>query len=311
METISVHTGGVKRACPTIQELLAFDAVARHESLTRAATSLCISVSAVSKQLAGLEEFLGRPILQKSGRGVVLTPAAREYMAKISPSLRALETATFEFRAGSAGAGVITLASAPTFLTKWLIPRLPDFRKIHPGVTFSFCQHLDPGDSLTHDIDAAIRYGSGDWPRMRSDYVAGKEFVCVFAPALKKQSNWSSRLLNLAEQTLLHHEQAQLAWRAWANRQDLDESSALAGPRFAQYSAIVQAAASGLGIALVPRILVEEELASGTLEEYGLSIDLDQAHYLCFEPERLDRPLFAAFRSWLLAQGTANSTTAG
>ena len=293
----------MKRACPTIQELLAFDAVARHESLTKAATSLCISVSAVSKQLAGLEEFLGRPLLQKSGRGVVLTPAAREYLAKVSPSLRALETATFEFRAGSAGAGVITLASVPTFLTKWLIPRLPDFRKTHPGVTFSFCQHLGPGESLTPDIDAAIRYGSGDWPGMRSDYIAGKEFVCVHAPALR-QAGWPSRPADLLEPTLLHHEQAQLAWRTWAHRHDIDESSTLAGPRFAQYSAIVQAAASGLGVALVPRILVEEELANGSLEAYGAPIDLDQGHYLCFERERLERPLFAAFRSWLLAQGT-------
>ncbi len=293
----------MKRACPTIQELLAFDAVARHESLTKAATSLCISVSAVSKQLAGLEQFLGRPLLQKSGRGVVLTASAREYLAKIAPSLRTLETATFEFRAGSGDAGIITLASVPTFLTKWLIPRLPDFRKTHPGVTFSFCQHLDPGESLTPDIDAAIRYGSGDWPGMRSDYIAGKEFVCVHAPALKTQSGWPARPANMLDHTLLHHEQAPLAWRSWAQRHDIDESSTLGGPRFAQYSAIVQAAISGLGVALVPRILVEEELVNGSLAAYGASIDLDQGHYLCFERERLERPLFAAFRSWLLAQG--------
>lgn len=300
----------MKRACPTIQELLAFDAVARHESLTKAATSLCISTSAVSKQLAGLEEFLGRPLLQKSGRGVVLTPAAREYLARISPSLRALETATFEFRAGSAGAGVLTLASVPTFLTKWLIPRLPDFRKTHPGVTFSFCQHLGPGEALTPDIDAAIRYGNGDWPGMRSDYVTGREFVCVHSPALNKHAGWPAHAVDLLDLTLLHHGQAPLAWRTWAHSHDIDESATLAGPRFAQYSAIVQAAASGLGVALVPRILVEEELANGSLAAYGAPIDLDQGHYLCFERDRLERPLFAAFRSWLLAQGTVSPSQA-
>ncbi len=93
----------MKRDCPTIQELLAFDAVARHQSITLASGALCITASAVSKQVAGLEAFLGRQLLQKNGRGVELTPQGRVYWQKISGGLRAIEAATFEVRSGDAG----------------------------------------------------------------------------------------------------------------------------------------------------------------------------------------------------------------
>ncbi|MDN7179172.1 LysR substrate-binding domain-containing protein [Caballeronia sp. SEWSISQ10-4 2] len=297
----------MKRTCPTIQELLAFDAVARHESLTRAAMSLCISVSAVSKQISALESYLGRPLLQKYGRGVQLTTAGLEYLARVSPSLRTLEAATFEFRAGRTGAGLISLACVPTFLTKWLIPRLIDFRRLHAGVTFSFSQHLAETDSPSADMDAAIRYGAGDWPRVRSDYIAGKEFVCVYSPLIAPKGRLLRSAADVAGETLLHHDQAPLAWRHWAQDHSIDEALTLAGPRFVQYSAIIQAAISGLGLALVPKILVEEELTQRVLLTLGQPLELEHGHYLCFDNARLDRPAFAAFRSWILAQGQMQS----
>jgi LysR family transcriptional regulator, glycine cleavage system transcriptional activator len=299
----STRTIVMKRTCPTIQELLAFDAVARHESLTRAAISLCVSTSAVSKHISSLESYLGRPLLEKQGRGVRLTTAGREYLARISPSLRIIESATFEFRAGSSGAGIVGLASVPTFLTKWLIPRLIDFRKRHPSITFSFSQHLGEADSLPADLDAAIRYGTGEWAGVVSDYIAGKEFVCVYSPGIASAIEASRSFSEWPGRTLLHHVQAPLAWRHWALANNVDEAHTLAGPRFAQYSAIVQAALSGLGYALIPRILVEEELAQRALVILGEPLLLEQGHYLCFDRSRLDRPAFNAFRSWILGQG--------
>lgn len=290
----------MKRSCPTIQELLAFDAVARHGSLTQAAGALCMSVSGVSKQLSGLEQFVGRPLLQKAGRGVQLTPTGREYWQRIAPGLRMIETATFEARSGGGGSGVLALSSVPTFLTKWLIPRLADFRRIHPGVTFSFSQHLAENETHPPEIDAAIRYGQGDWSGVVSDYIAGREFVCIVSPALARKRPTPMEILS---QTLLHHEQAAHAWRKWAAHHKLDEALALAGPRFAQYSAIIQAVVSGLGAGLVPRVLVEEDLDQKSVATFGEALELGQGHYLCFDPVRLERPVFAAFRSWIQAQG--------
>lgn len=297
----------MKRACPTILELLAFDAVAQHGSITAAAGVLCVSVSGVSKQLAELEKFVGKPLLKKSGRGVQLTSTGREYWTKISPSLRRIESATYEARADGSGAGVLTLASVPTFLTKWLIPRLSDFRRRYPDVTFSFRQHLGSGEDHPPDIDAAIRYGAGDWPDVTSDYIAGCEFVCILASDLLRQGGQIATPGELINLTLLHHEQAPQAWRQWASHYGLDEVRILSGPRFAQYSAVIQAVLSGLGVGLVPRILVQEELQEGRAIAFGEPIQVDQGHYLCFAADKLERPVFAAFRSWLLAQGTGAS----
>ncbi|MCG1042799.1 LysR family transcriptional regulator [Mycetohabitans sp. B8] len=295
----------MKRACPTIQELLAFDAVAKYESFTRAANVLCVTVSGVSKQIASLESFVGRPLLQKAGRGVTLTDVGREYWGKISPSLRIIESATFEARLDESSAGVITLASVPTFLTKWLIPRLPSFSKLHPGVTFSFSQHLRLDDAQPADIDAAIRFGAGNWPSVVSNYIAGKEFICIYAAKLEQQLGHSLKQSDLLKQTLLHHEEAPFAWRQWATHWNIDETSTLSGPRFTQYSAIIQAVVNGLGVGLVPRILVEEELAQGILLQLGPVLEFNLGHYLCFNPNRINRPIFAAFHSWMLTLGKA------
>ena len=292
----------MKRLCPTMHELLAFDAVARSESLTLAASTLCISISAVSKQITSLEEFVGRQLLQRQGRGVALTGHGRIYWQKISGNLRALETATFEMQSGNGDTGILTLASVPTFLTKWLIPRLPDFRKTAPSVTLSFSQHLGAFENMPTGVDVAIRYGHGEWPGVVSDYIAGKEFVLIASPGLVNAEGLITAA-QVSKSTLLHHEGAPTAWRQWAASHGAPDSAVQPGPRFAQYSAVIQAAVSGLGVGLVPRILVLEELAKKSVASpCGHAIMVDQGHYLCFKADRVDVPVLAAFRSWILHQ---------
>lgn len=293
----------MQRSCPTITELLAFDAVSRYGSITLAAQALCASVSSVSKQMASLEASVGKPLISKSGRGIVLTPLGRAYWAKISPSLRNIEAATYEARAGEVAAGILTLASVPTFLTKWLIPRLAAFRQGSPDVTFSFCRHIGMNERHPPDIDAAIRYGEGDWPDVQADYIAGCEFVCVAAPELLQNVPDADDPACLIAQTLLHHDEAPQAWPGWAASRGVNPARTFAGPRFAQYSMLIQAALSGLGIGLVPYILIENELQESRLTPLGEPISLSQGHYLCYLAEKLDRPVFAAFREWLLKEG--------
>ncbi|QEI08881.1 LysR family transcriptional regulator [Pigmentiphaga aceris] len=298
----------MKRSCPTIQELLALDAIARYQNMTQAAGALCITVSAVSKQLASLESFLGVELLEKHGRSVQLTPVARSYWQRVSGGLREIETASFELRAGANDAaagtatGLLTLASVPTFLTKWLIPRLPDFRQRHPGITLSFGQHLSRDDAIAPGVDAAIRYGVGQWPELMVEYIGGREFVPIGAPDLLggKRAEGADALRS---QRLLHHEEAPGAWRQWAAQHGAPDLPTLTGPRFTRYSALVQAVASGLGVGLVPRLLVEEELAQGHLITLtGMAVTLDQGHYLCFRAERTESPVLGVFRKWLRDQ---------
>lgn len=301
----------MKRDCPTIQELLALDAVARGESLTQAAAVLCITVSAVSKQIAGLETFLGVQLLRKHGRGVQLTPEGRAFWQKTAASLRAIETATYEARAGG-DAGLLTLASVPTFLTRWLIPRLPAFRRLHPQITLSFSRHLEPTDGMPPHVDAAIRYSPGDWPGVVAEYIAGREFVLIASDALAGGQHRIRQPADLLGHTLLHHEEAPAAWPQWAARHGVPAGHVAAGPRFAQYAALIQAVRSGMGLGLVPRMLIEDELADGALRTpCGEPVAVDQGHFLCFRPDRMHLPAFAAFRDWLLAEGSRSRGALG
>lgn len=292
----------MKRICPTVQELLAFDAVARCESVTQAASELCMSVSGVSKQVSGLEDFVGRPLLKKLGRGVQLTAVGREYWKKISPGLRMIESATTEARGNECTSGLLVLASVPTFLSKWLIPRLPDFRRFRPDVTFVFKQHIDLDSDFPADVDAVISHGLGYWPDVKADYIAGKEFVCIYSPELLKKRRGINYPKDLLTYTLLHLENSPLAWRKWGYDYGISEEETRDGPRFTQYSAVIQAALSGLGIGLVPRILVNNELQDGRLLSFWSFSYEDQGHYLYVRTDKPERPVLTTFLSWLREQ---------
>ncbi len=179
---------------------------------------------------------------------------------------------------------------------------MPDFRKAASNVTLSFSQHLGAFEEFPSGVDVAIRYGHGEWPGVVSDYIAGKEFVLIASPGLViAEGLTSARQVN--KSTLLHHEGAPTAWRQWAASHGVLESSVQSGPRFAQYSAVIQATISGLGLGVVPRILVLDELADqSVVMPCGHAITVDQGHYLCFKAERAQVPVLAAFRSWILRQ---------
>lgn len=292
----------MRRICPTVQELLAFDAVARYESVTLAASDLCMSVSGVSKQVAGLEFFIGKRLIRKHGRGVQLTKAGQEYWKKISLALRMIEAATTEAKEDECASDLLVLASVPTFLTEWLIPRLSDFRQRHPDVTFVFKQHVDLNADFPCDVDAVISHGLGRWPEITTEYLVGREFVCIYSPELVGNGESIRHPKDLVAHPLLHLVDAPLAWRKWRDDFGIREEETRDGPRFTQYSAVIQAAMSGLGVGLVPRILVSNELEEGRVIAFSRFCYEDQGHYLCFRADKLERPALTAFRSWLHEQ---------
>lgn len=297
----------MRRTCPTIHELLTFDAAARLESVTKAANEMCISVSGVSKQIAGLEAFIGQPLLEKSGRGVKLTATGREYWTKISPCLQSLEVATIEAREGRSRSGMLVVSCVPTFLTNWLIPRLSTFRNIYPTAMFVFTQHIELGDPFPDDVDAVLSHGLGGWENITSDYITGREFICAYSPDLTGNGRSIATVDDLLSHALLRVDDAAFGWDNWLTHHRIDRTKAHVGPFFPQYFSLIQAAVSGLGVALIPRILVEKNLKDGTLAAFGGVVNNEQGHYLCYRAERRLRPVLAAFRAWLLEQGRSES----
>ncbi len=294
----------MKRICPSIHELLAFEAVARHLSVTLAADELCVTPSAVSRQISGLEVFLGVELLARVGRSFVLTHAGRHYLQRIQPALRMLESASSDLMSSQHGRGTLSVSCVPTFMTKWLIPRLPAFGEAYPQVMLAFHQHLSGRQAQPHDVDIAIRYGSGHWPGVVAEDIAGRHFVLIAAPEAVSGQSLPQSAQDLADARILIHQGEPDAWAQWCRARGLAAQPLRSGARFEQYNSLISAVEAGMGYALVPRCLAATEIAAGrVVEPFDSAELLGQGHYLCYREEQLESPVFLAFRNWLLEEG--------
>ncbi|HDR8954720.1 LysR substrate-binding domain-containing protein [Burkholderia vietnamiensis] len=296
----------MKHLYPNVAELHAFVASAKYLNFSYAARELGLTPSAVSRQIASLEALFGVKLFVREGRGLTLTRAGEVYHARVVAPLREIGNASIELLSARENRDLLTIASVPTFTTKWLLPRLTRFLAAAPGVTLGFRRHLAPGDPFPFGLDAAIRYGDGAWEGVRSDYLDGRTFVPVCTREFAERHALRGPA-DVATAPRLVHEQAESAWSEWAQRHHATRMNALAGARFEQYSVLIQAVQAGLGIALVPRFLILDNLAAGTLiEPFDAPVDLDaQGHYLCYAPERLaTSDALRRFREWMLDEAT-------
>ena len=200
-----------------------------------------------------------------------------------------------------AGGGVINLAILPTFGTRWLAPRIPSFLAEHRGVTINLSTRLRPFDFALENLDAAIHHGPPDWPGATCVFLLNE----VEAPACSPAFLAANRPLDaerISSLPLLHIATRPYAWPDWFAAQGLPEGAAQ-GMHFDQYSTAAQAAVAGLGVALLPRFLIEDELSRGDLViALDRPIESRYPYYLAIRNERLHQPHIEAFRDWLVAE---------
>jgi len=299
----------MRRKIPSLQALACFDAAARHESYTRAAQELALTQSAVSRQIGALEEFLGIALFRRTRHGVALTPSGADYARQIAPRLQALERDTLEAMSRQGTAGTIALAAVPTFATRWLLPRLPQLAAQHPELVVHIETRTRPFLFADTGFDAALYSGTpeqvANWAGTRAVALIEEEVVPVCAPALLGARR-RLQPADLARLPLLQQSTRPEAWRQWFEAMGVDAPFALSGPRYELYSMTAAAAAHGLGVALVPRLLIEPELARGELVvACNRALKSGRAYYLV-TPERGEgRPALAALQAWLRTQITA------
>ena len=152
----------MRRKIPATHTLLCFEAAARHESYTRAAQELALTQSAVSRQVAALEEYLGQALFRRTRHGVSLTPRGREYAAQVAERLLALERDTLNAMSTQGTQGAVHLAAVPTFATRWLIPRLPELQVAHPDIVVHIETRTRPFLFADTGFDAALYAGTAE-----------------------------------------------------------------------------------------------------------------------------------------------------
>lgn len=294
----------MRRKIPSTLALSAFESAARHQSFTKAADELAVTQSAVCRQIGALEDFLGVKLFRRGRRGVALTEAGLAYSRKVTARLDDVERDTLELMATGGSGGTLELGVVPTFATKWLLPRLPRFLALHPGITVNLSARTRPFLFDDTPLDAAIHAGAAVWPGTEGTFLMHEDLVAVCSPrrrvAPAGAADWE-------RQTLLQIGTRPYNWREWFRSQDLDVEGDMAGPRFELFSMVAEAAVHGMGIGLVPRLLVEDELARGVLVRVTPHIYRSDRSYRLLYPERkADHAPLAAFRAWL--EGEAGRT---
>lgn len=302
------------RRIPTLQALACFEAAARHESYTRAAHELALTQGAVSRQLAALEAFLGVALFRRTRHGVALTSAGAAYARQVAARLDGLERDTLEAMALPTG-GSIRLAAVPTFATRWLLPRLPSLAAAHPDITVHVDTQTRPFMFAETEHDAALYAGTpqqlAQWAGTRAQLLMTEEVLPVASPALlAARRRWTPR--DLAGLPLLQQSTRPEAWRQWFEAMDVAAPRALQGPRYELFSMLAMAAAHGLGVALIPRLLIEPELARGELQVACPRPLRGQRGYYLVTPEAgHEPPLLALFREWLTREARAAAAPGG
>ncbi|MCV3239863.1 LysR substrate-binding domain-containing protein [Mesorhizobium sp. ZC-5] len=288
---------------PPLQTLRAFTAVARLKSFTMAADDLAVTQTAVSHQIAQLEDWIGGRLFVRDRRGVELTPLGQGLLPDVVGALENLEQALGRARR-SLGSPKLRISTSPEFATQWLTPRLTGFCDAHPEVDVSVTVQYRRALVVNDDIDVAIWLSGGMLERGAERLTADEEFA-VCAPELAREL---PRREGMRTAPLLRYEGARytvLDWRRWHGQiyGDSDKHDFDGGPSYRTFPEMLDACRSGAGFALVRSSLVTDDLAAGRLVRcFTESVVSDLQYQLVIMPSRREEAQIRAFRHWILEQ---------
>jgi len=299
----------MRRKIPGTELLIAFETAARHQSFTRAAEELSLTQSAVCRQISALEEYLGVALFNRIKKRVTLSEAGQLYARQVRENLNRLEHDTLSLMAHRGAGGVLELAAIPTFASRWLIPRLTDFRAHHPGISIDLATRAEPFMFNDTPFDAAIHFGDPIWPGAVIEYLFGEEMVPVCSPDLLK-GRVQIEPQELATMELLHQSARSDAWRQWFEMVGVSGVNVMGGARYELFSMLIPAAQAGLGVALVPHFFVQKEIASGELVcPCPYALRSKRAYYLVYPEDHAGSASLQVFSKWLHEQAAAYRET--
>lgn len=286
-----------RRLLPSTAALAAFDAVARLGSMTAAANALNLTPGAISRHVALLEQQLGVALIIRTNKGIELTDKGRRFAEGAASILKSMRLLSLEAMSGNA-ASAFGLAILPTFGTRWLLPRMPDFLKQNPGITVNFATRIGRVDFAAEGLDAAIHVGKPDWPGCQFRFLMHETVVPVCSPAfLRDNPIGSAEALSLMP--LLEMASRPDAWKQWFAKLGV-EKRYREGMRFEQFMHVSQACRAGLGVALMPVFLIDTELRDGSLVKAIDQTVESQSDYYFVTPENIrQHPAAAGFSDWL------------
>jgi len=286
---------------PSLNGLRAFECAARHLSFTRAAEELNVTQTAISHQIRRLEDELGVRLFMRLKDGLALTEEGNAYFPGIRSAFLELRYST-EKLLESGNNSVLTISTLVSVASKWLLPRLPSFREAHPQIDVRISASTELVDFRKAGIDAAIRYGNGEWPGLQADWLMSDEIFPVCSPRLL---NGDKPLKTPAD--LAHHPLLQVSgltandWNDWLHAAGQPPLTAK-GPRLTFDLAMmaVQTAIDGQGVCIGRSTYVDDDLRAGRLvAPFDLRLKSTSGFYFVTPHENAESKKIVAFRQWL------------
>lgn len=290
----------MRRKIPSTVALALFESAARHQSFARAADEMCVTESAVSRQISALENYLGVPLFERVKGHVVLTPAGNDYSRNIATNLAELELHTQSLMANKGVGGVLELAVIPTFANRWLLPRLHEFREVHPDITLNLSEKPDPFTFRGTVFDAALHFDHPAWTGVVKVNLFDEEVVPVVSPRHYDMAELRTPD-DLLAIPLLNKNTRNEAWKRWFERAGCTATEPTPAMRFELYAMVIEAARAGLGAGLVPRFYVQDEIRRGDLAiPFDIPLKQEKRYCLVYPEYKQDSQLVRSFRDWVV-----------
>jgi LysR family glycine cleavage system transcriptional activator len=284
----------MRRILPSLAALEAFEAVARHGHVTRAAEELGRTQSAVSRQIANLEEFARRPLFVRERKRLVLNEAGLFFSKAIGRLLTELEVETARLVSFGTKDRVLRLGVLPTFASSWLMPRLAGFSDSNAEIELHLVKGLGRLDFERLGVDAAIECIEGEPQDLGCHHLLDETIVAVVAPSVHSDREAGSQAFDqLAMPTRPD------AWHKWIDTRG--QPTTRSGLRFENYGMMIEAACLGFGVAVLPTLYIAKELESGRLiTPFGDPIPSGRSYWLTYPDSSASKPKVTSFIAWLM-----------
>ena len=287
------------RRIPPLNGLKAFESAARHRSITKAANELSVTQSAISKQVKLLEEYLSVKLFVRKNQLIVLTAEGERYFSSIQTAFQTIDHATHSILGQHGEAETLRLNVLPSLSNRWLIPMLKDFKKKHPDITVNIEVGDGPIEFNASAIDVAVRVSRPrQWKGMIAERLMDEDLIAVCSPRLNAVD-----VAAIDQHSLLQHTSRPDMWNDYLMSAGYANMNVNHELGFEHFFMLIDAAIDGLGIALVPRLLVSNELTRGSLI---VALDFQYSspfsyYFMCRNTEHPPRRV-RLFREWLFSK---------
>lgn len=295
---------------PPLTSLRTFEAAARHGSFRKAADELNLTRSAVSHSIDTLERWMGVALFLRQGSSVRVTEAGATLLPYVSEGLSTIALGVRRVARGQAG-GSVSVSTAPTFASHWLVPRLPRFRARHPEITLSIDTNHRRVAFPHDDIDVAIRMGKVPWPGLSSTLLFRERLVPVATDHYWAEVRRPDGGIAWDRAVLLHVRNIEHDWPTWFERRGIGPMPP-DGIHFDTARLALDAAAAGLGVALGREPLCAMETASGRVTPLaGEAVPVETGYWLTVPDGTEPRRDVRAFMRWVLAENGTEEMSPG